>query len=228
MALVVTTHLWGDAYGPKDVARLAAGLRRGLTQPYRFVCVTDRDKPLDLPGVEQVRLRDGGLTKMKGCFARLRLFDPEFQMELGADDRIVSIDLDVVVTGKLDQLFMYPNTFMILKGANASNPCPFNGSLFMVRAGAHREIWDDFSLDAIRGIKFHEFPDDQGWFWDKLPNAAGWQVGSMSGVYAFQKPGWPNPKSEELPSDARLVVFIGWRKPNKFKHVPWIRENWLR
>jgi hypothetical protein len=152
------------------------------------------------------------------------MFSPEWQYMNGMDDRLVCIDLDVVVTGELDPLFDRPESFLILQGANAANPCPFNGSLMMLRPGVHPEVWSDFTVDVAAKVPFYEFPDDQGWLWHKVPDAAGWKAGPSSGVYAFQKPGWP--KGNDLPTDARLVVFPGWRSPEKFFHVPWIKKHW--
>jgi hypothetical protein len=154
------------------------------------------------------------------------LFDPEIQSDIGAcsGDRIVCIDLDVVITGSLDALFYRPEPFMILRGANSVNPCPYNGSVWMFRAGYRPDVWKDFSLEAARKIPYFEFPDDQGWLAYKLPNAIGWQVGSPSGIYAFQKPGWP--QSNVLPDDVRMVVFPGWRDPKQFKHLNWIKKHW--
>jgi hypothetical protein len=136
----------------------------------------------------------------------------------------VCIDLDTVITGPLDGLFDRPENFIILQGANASNPCPFNGSLMMLRAGARPDVWRDFSLKAAGSVPFFEFPDDQGWLWHKIPDAAGWKAGSESGVYAFQKPGWP--KDDRLPADAKIVAFPGWRDPSKFANEPWVRQHW--
>ncbi len=189
-------------------------MRRDLEVDTRVLGIVESDLPL---------------TKIKGCFARLRMFDPLYQenIEIVAHskiDRIVCMDLDTVITGPLDPLFDRDETFLILQGANAANPCPFNGSLMMLRAGHHSEVWSDFSLEKARAVPFYEFPDDQGWIHHMLPNAAGWKVGAESGVYAFQKPGWP--KGDDLPADARMVVFPGWRSPEKFKHLKWIKENW--
>lgn len=221
--LVISTWLWGtEKYGVDDVAKLAAGVRRHLKQPHRFVCFSERHFRMD--GVACGIIPDLWLTKMKGCYARLRVFDPAWQ-EARFDDRLVTIDLDTVITGELDPLFDRPEPFVILQGANAANPCPFNGSLQLLRAGAHPEVWADFSIEAARAAPFYEFPDDQGWIAHKVPGAAGWKAGSESGVYAFCKPGWP-PNTHDLPADARMVVFPGWRDPSKFTHLPWVKEHW--
>lgn len=216
------TWLWGNKYGDSDVRKVAAGLQRHLSEPHRFIAISDR--PIEGIETQPIPQQDWYLTNVKGCFARLRLFDPTFQALLQADDRIACIDLDSVVTGPLDVLFASKKEFLILKGANAVNPCPYNGSLWMLRKGYRPDVCSDFSLDAASKIKFFGFPDDQGWFAEKLPNAAGWKAGPDSGVYGFQKPGWP--KGYDLPADARLVVFPGWRSPEKFKNLRWVQEHW--
>ncbi len=216
--------LWGEKYGIDYVRRLADGLERHVTQPYRTILVTDQkiepglfDQVTPIPNPE--------LLEHKGCLVRLRMFDPTWQVLHGISygHRLVCIDLDVVITGELDPLFARLEPFIILGGANAANPCPFNGSLMMLRGGAHPEVWSDFSVEAVSALPCHEFPDDQGWIAHKIPNAATWQVGE-GGLYAFCKNGWP--KGPLLPDDARLVVFPGWRDPSRFLHLPWIAERW--
>ncbi len=166
------------------------------------------------------------LTELPGCLCRLRAFDTEWQARQGIaeGDRVVSIDLDVVITGTLDPLFDRPEDFVIVEGANSQNPDPTNGSLWMFRAGTHRDIWEDFSLEAVKALKYHEFPDDQGWFFHKVPDFAGWKVGPEHGLYCFKKPGWP--KGDSLPPAARIVCFPGFRDPAQFAHLDWVKSNW--
>jgi hypothetical protein len=232
--LIITTYFWGKKYGPDYVAKIAGAVKRGLRQSYRFVVITDdvTQKGVSalvgnsVHSVFPIAAADQYLTKVQGCFVRLRMFDPTWQAMHGINegDRIVSLDLDAVITGSLDALFDRPESFVILQGANAANPCPFNGSIFMLRAGEHANVWTDFSLEAANATPFYSFPDDQGWFHHKMPAAAGWQVGQPSGIYAFCKPGWP--KGEALPAGARLVAFPGWRDPAKFAHLDWIKTHW--
>lgn len=220
--LTICTFLWGQKYDESYVAKLARGLDRHLSQPCRVVCFTDNLRRLP-DGVTQMQIPNMELLDVPGCFARLRLFDPALQERLGAD-RIVCVDLDAIITGPLDPLFDRPEPFAILQGANASNPCPYNGSLWMLRAGYRPDVWADFSLDAAAKVPFDKFPDDQAWFNHKMPDAAGWRAGAESGVYAFKKPGWP--AGDELPKGARLVAFPGWRDPSLFTNLRWVKENW--
>ncbi len=222
--LTITTWKWGEKYNLDYVRRLSAGLRRHLWQGYQFICVTDDKRVENIPGVTRWPISDHRLTEIRGCYARLRMFDPAWQKSHNIKDRIVCIDLDTVITGPLDALFCRSETFLILQGANSSNPNPFNGSLMMLRPGFHAEVWTDFNLETAAQVPYYDFPDDQGWLWHKLPGASGWESGPHSGVYAFKKPGWP--RGDNLPIGARMVAFPGWRDPSRFMDLSWVREHW--
>jgi hypothetical protein len=213
MTLHISTWVWGSKYGPEYIERLRAGVARNMQSEYRWHVFSPEPE-------------DEYLTEIPGCFCRLRAFDPVWQERHGIarGDRLVCMDLDAVVTGPLDDLFVRTEEFCILSGANSSNPCRFNGSVWMLRGGYRHDVWTDFSLENVKQSKAYEFHDDQGWFDFKFPNLVGWKVGPQSGIYAFQKPAWP--KGNDLPKDARLVVFPGWRDPAKFAHLEWIKRNW--
>ncbi len=227
MALAIITWLWGTKYGADDVRKLAVSVKEGLIEPHSFTVFTDQ-KLKGLPHWVQVKPIDDPALMSRHCFCRLRQFDPAWQVKNGFNDRIVSIDLDaVIIKGKhLDKLFDRNETFLILQGVNAVNPNPFNGSLSLLRVGKHKEVWSDFSWEKATAIPYHEFPDDQGWIWHKLPRAAGWVGGSSSGIYAFKKPGWPSDIGSNLPQDAKIVFFVGSKKPSQHIHLWWVRNNW--
>jgi hypothetical protein len=224
MAIAFITWLWGDKYDESYAIKLAAGIWRNYKKPHRFVVFSDR--ALQLPAPIEVKQIENLDLIGRGCFCRLRMFDPAWQLANGFDDRIVSFDLDIVLVGPIQDLFERSESFVILRGVNAVNPNPFNCSVMMLRAGQQAQIWSDFTIEKAKQVAFHEFSDDQGWIWHQLPQAAGWPGGKQSGIYAFQKPGWPASTDNELPPNARIVVFIGWRKPDLFRRLPWMRTNW--
>lgn len=217
--LTIVTWKWGKKYSADYVLRLEAGVSRWLWQKHRFICITDDDRGLH--GIETLPIVDPDLCD-RGCFCRLRLFDPDWQKQYGLDDRIVCLDLDAIVTGNLDPLFDRSGLFVVLQGVNAVNPCPYNCSVFMLKAEAYPEIWSKFDPKVVSHVPYHEFPDDQGWLHHMIPQAAGWST--HDGIYAFRKPGWP--KGEALPPNARLVVFPGRQDPSHYLHLPWIKRNW--
>ena len=223
--VTVLTFFWGKAYAPEYVDRLCAAVRRHMTVPYRFVCVTDKPTKFEQPLV-QVPLRDPHLTETKGCFCRLRTFDPSWQSWLGAKagERILVLDLDLVITGSIGPLLTRREPFVILQGVN-NHGMAFNGSVWMMTAGFRSDVWTDFSLESARKVRYASFPDDQSWMEAKLAPAAGAYLPSRDGVYAFSKPGWP--KGEGLPTNARIVAFPGARDPNDFTHLLWVQEHWI-
>jgi hypothetical protein len=208
--ITICTWRWGEKYGIHYVRRLERAIARNVTVPYRFKMFAPEPE-------------DMHLTKIEGCLARLRMFDPQWQKKNGIEDRLVSIDLDAIVTGNLDSLFEREEGFSILQGINTTNPNPFNGSLFMLRAGYRPDVWTDFSLEEIGRHRFHAFPDDQGWFHIKMPDAGAY--GPKDGVYGFKKEGWP--AGDALPDGAKLVAFPGWRDPYKFEHLEWVKQHWV-
>lgn len=225
--LAICTWLWGSKYSVEDVYKLQRAVARNLNQPYRFMVMTEREREWAPPeDIERHAIKDPGLLKYKGCFARLRMFDLGWQLnrKLVSGDRLVCLDLDLIVTGPLDQLFDRPEAFVILGGGHSVNPCPYNGSVMMLKTGYYDEVWSSFSYEASMQIKYHEFPDDQAWLAHMLPKAGTWPCGRRSGIYAFMKPGWP--MDNQLPENARIVAFPGARQPSDFTYLKWVRKHW--
>lgn len=228
--LFVCTWLWGTKWGDDYAVQLFAALRRHIKQEFRAVLITDRAGGFGEDIVCPVEEADKPLLEQRGCLVRMRMFDAAWQARIGAKagDRIVNIDVDAVVTGDLDVLFDRRDEFTIMQGFNQTNPCPFNGSLWMFRAGERHDVFDDFSFKAYadRKVPFHAFPDDQGWLHYKFPNAAAWTT--KEGVYAFKKINWPafvGGIKHGLPLNARVVAFPG-RAPKEYQWLGWVRQHW--
>lgn len=218
--LTVAAWLWGKKYPVSHVEKLQRGIARHLKQKHRFVCITNRDVPCERIPVEDQKL----FSVRDGCYVRLRMFDPEWQARHGIE-RIVCLDLDVVITGRLDPLFDRPEPFVILKGGHY-NPCPFNGSVQMITRGARPEIWSRFGVpeaESAAMIRGKWRGSDQTWIAHVAPDAPGWTF--KDGIYGFKKPGWP--KDNQLPADARIVAFPGSKDPSKLGEYRWIKENWV-
>ena len=85
----------GTKYSIGYVLKLAAMCARHLSQTHRFVCLTDR--PGDFSGIETV---DVSPTGLRGWWAKMALFD----FTARSSDRVLYLDLDMVVCGSLDPL----------------------------------------------------------------------------------------------------------------------------
>lgn len=225
--LIFITWLWGNKYDVAYVEKLYRGIKRHCNKPFRFFCMTERERNVSFPqGIERHAIKNPELLSERGCFVRLRIFDSGWQRNRGIhpDDLIVNIDLDNVIVGNLDGLFENGRDFSILQGINSNNPCPYNGSLMELKPYTLGYIWTEFSLEKAYRLPYFDFPDDQGWLWEKYKHAG--KFGPENGVYAYGKPGWVTSNVSALPYNARIVAFPGWRDPAKFTHLPWIKEHW--
>lgn len=216
-------------FGPETVNVLRSMVARHYPHPHRFICVTDDAAGID-PAVEI--LPDfgdfAGLPSPHGvrnpaCYRRLRLFHPQAAQWFG--DRVVSIDLDLVLAGDVSALWNRPEPFVMY---GDTNPTTFyNGSMVLLTAGARPSVWEDFdpltSPSRARGAGQHG--SDQAWISYCLgPGEA--RFTRHEGVYSYRNEIAPH--GGDLPTDARIVVFHGRVKPwdAPAQSLRWVRECW--
>lgn len=223
MMLHVTTWLWSQngyrkRFRAEHVNTLARMVRRNLTLPHEFVCVTNEPKGLDkhirvlgLPATWDVAWS----AQRPNCFRRLWAFSEAARHLIGR--RIVSMDLDCVVTGNLDALFSRTEDIVLWR--DPKYPGAYNGSMWLMTAGSRREVWDRFrgneSLPELAGRR----GSDQAWLSHVLgPNEATWS--KADGVLSYRLE-----CGRGLPKGARIVFFHG--QPNPWDTtLPWVAEHY--
>ena len=142
---------WGSYYGPDYVNKLYASVKRNLSRPFRFVCVTDNPAGLR-PEVEAVPLpEDPGVIgrPWPNIFVKLCLFKNGFADLSGPT---LFLDVDVCITGPLDKFFDYrPGDFCIIhnwverrKALFRKLPDIGNSSCFRFDAGSSGAVYDTF------------------------------------------------------------------------------------
>lgn len=218
--LTIACWWWGDKYSIDYVRKLKAGVARNLPLRHRFIVISDKDAP----GFERLEIPDPGLLEVDdGCYARLRMFDPDWRRDHDIAT-LLCLDLDTLIVGPLEPIMTRPEPLVVFCGGHF-NPCPVNGSVMLVNYGAPAEVWEDFSVEDARAVSFIDGEwrgSDQTWIAHKVPQAAG--IGPKDGVYGFQKPGWTS--GDALMPGARIVTFPGKRDPANMGHLPWVKKNW--
>jgi len=210
---------------------LRAMVARHYPEPHRFNCITDDPTDID-PRVRIIPLwKDHEkLISPHGpanpsCYRRLRAFSREAGDLIGP--RFVSLDLDCVVTGDLRPIFNRPESFVMWEGQ--VNGSPYNGSMFMMDAGARPDVWEKFDpVESPRlASRLHYVGSDQAWIGACLgKNEPTWT--RADGVYSWRMHLRRN--RGILPADARLVFFHGssgdpW-SPIVKKRAPWIADHY--
>ena len=105
---------WGSRYGPEFVNRLNKSIQKHTKRPTQLICFTDEQKGID----EQIKcypLPNINLpeTISKTPWRKLSVW--QFPLENLTGD-VLFLDLDIVITGNLDQFFDYkPGNIVLLK-----------------------------------------------------------------------------------------------------------------
>ena len=206
-------------YTALHVNRLWSMLKRHVRIDHQLVCVTV-DPDGICADVRTIPIWDK-LGHLGGCYNRLWVFSKEAGELFG--DRFVCIDLDVVIVNDSTSLFTRKDDFVI----NAYNPSTrfrdqhYNGSMFMMDAGARSSVWDDFDPE-VSPIESRNNPDtvgtDQSWIRHHLgKNESRWT--NADGVYEARQ------IRHALPDDAKIVFFSGRMDPS-VSRAEWVRSEW--
>lgn len=218
-------------FGAAQVNTLRRMVARHYPDPHQFICVTDDPKGLD-PQVRAVPLwpdhaglpSPHGGSKNPSCYRRLKLFAPCARELLG--ERLVSLDLDCVITADMRPLWNRPEDFVIW--GDTARGTPYNGSMMLLTAGARAKVWENFDpLKTPRlGLARGYIGSDQAAIAVLLgPNEKKWT--RRDGVYSYRNE--IAPMGGQLPRDARVVFFHGrfdpWQATIKARH-PWVRQHY--
>ena len=223
--VTVVLWLWGNAYTCEHANTMARMVERHLHVPHRIVCATDRTSGID---VETIPIWPDIARpippKRLSCYRRLKAFASDAHEWLG--ERILSLDLDGVITGDLTPIVDTPEDFKIwrdpLRQKKGARRVPYNGGMWICSAGARRELWEEFDPQSSpqASARTGWLGSDQGWISTRLgPDEPTW--GRADGVYSYKY----HVRPKALPHDARVVWFHGDPKPWKVDH-PWIKEHY--
>lgn len=221
-------------FGPETVNTLHSMIGRNFQAPFRLTCITDDPKGISSE-VRILPLWDvyAGLPSPHGhaypsCYRRLPLFAEHFDGQRIADligPRFACMDLDLVILADVTAMFSEDVDFRIW--GDTAKGTPYNGSLYMLRAGARRQVWEQFDPveSPRRSLALGYIGSDQGWIGACLgPNERKWSV--RDGVYSFRNHVQRN--RYLLPANARVVIFHGAVDPwsEHAQRLSWVRKHY--
>ncbi|MCK5318047.1 MAG: hypothetical protein KAJ55_09035 [Anaerolineales bacterium] len=227
-----TVRNYRSSFGPKQVNIFRNMIERNLHMEHEVVCITNIPKGID-PRVRIIPLwtdysdvasPHGGVSP--SCYRRLKAFSPEMADIIGP--RFISMDLDVCIISDITPLLQRTEDFIIW--GSVLRTTPYNGSMWMMDAGARKEVWDDFdpiiSPKQTRKAGYHG--SDQAWLSYKLGKGEPQWTPESDGVYAFRSD--IKKKKYHLPEDARIIFFQGHNDPwdsHSNKIAPWIKDYYF-
>ncbi len=233
---------WGTLYGSEYVNRLYKAVRRNTTGEIRFLCFTDNRygiidnveiaplPPIDLPPADSVT----GWRKISVWAHPLA--------DLTGD--LLFLDIDIVVTGNLDDLFTYrPGEFCVIDNWTQPGQNIGNTSVFRFPAKKYAYVFDDLMANTAKYLR--EFRIEQQYVSAKIPEQVFWPAEWVISFKHSCMPKFPFNyfQTPVLPKRAKIVAFHGkpdpidaakgeWPAPwykkiyKKVLPVGWINEHW--
>lgn len=224
---------------PADYAnRLRRMVSRNLGLPHSFHCLTDDPEGLDRDIVPHpLPPPDPGT-----CWNKLRIFGRD---AAPAGTVILYLDLDVVVTGNLDDLVNWRADESFVGQPDWNRPFlpQFNSSVMRLVAGTHPEVAESFHEGAGTGrLRRRDEWDATTQGRDKVVYWRGWRRfgGDQEWITAALRPkrnirsrafppGWIVSYKKHgrrgLPPAAKIVVFHGSPKPHEVTD-DYVLEHW--
>jgi hypothetical protein len=228
----------GSKY-PADYAnRLHRGVARHLSLPHTFHCLTDDPVGLD-PAIipHPLPAPDPGT-----CWNKLHIFERD---AAPAGTTILYLDLDVVVTGSLDELISWRHGDDFVGQPDWNRPFfpQFNSSVMRLVAGSHQEVaasfreanndgrlrrrdeWDATTRGHDKVVYWRgwrRFGGDQEWITDALrpKRSVNSRAFPRGWIVSYKKHG-----RHGLPAAAKIVVFHGSPKPSEVRD-DYVIEHW--
>lgn len=224
---------WGEKYTPEYVNALYGMVKRNLTLPHRFVCLTENPhgirseveiKPLpdfDEPGPKYLRYC---LAWRKIAVFEKKLYD--------LNGKILFLDLDVVIIDNIDCFFGFSEKLGIIENWSQKGRLIGQASAFCFESGKYGHLLEKYKKnpEAVLQHKteqvyitrelgrdgFDFFPDD----WCKSFKFHCLPGGILNGFIAPTK----------VPENAKIIVFHGNPKPDEAfsgiwgGYVPWYKR----
>lgn len=230
---------WGDKYDASYVNKLYHMVKRHLSLPFRFICLTDQTSDIE-PGIELFELpqvkgirtakRDGGWKKL------LTFINPLYDIT----GPVLFLDLDIVIVNSIDDFFHVPGKFLIIRDWLRPD-ITGNSSVYRFEANQHPDILENFlaNEETIRASHRNEQEyltacmRNKGilTYWDDFLVKSFKRHCIQPGIKSW----FVDPK---LPEKARIVVFHGQPNPHealvgkggkwlrKVRRASWIQHHW--
>lgn len=203
---------WGNKYAPEYVNNLYRGVCRNTTIPFSFTCYTD-----DTTGVIPEICQPLPETTWQGWWTKLLLFKPDMHKQASIGDRIVFLDLDIVITGNIDDILSLKETFVVPSDPYRMGTTNISSAFMSWEYGQYDYIYERFDGNTrpySRG--------DQQFVEIQLKDKASRLQVLLPGQYVSFK---ADLKKGSLPENTRMVDFHG--KPNPHEcNIQWVKDNW--
>jgi len=219
---------WGTKYPIKFVNILYSMVKRNMTLPFDFYCLTDELNQAFDTGIKTIKIPN---PQLDGWWNKMHLYNKELNIE----GNILYVDLDVVIISCLDKIFteFADDKFCVIKDFGQPKTT-INSSVLRYNLKHHSHIWDNFLKDKGQYDSMH---GDQNVLTSMLYTDKQTVFMPDEWTYSFKWPerGKPKkydkyvPKNHPLKKEALICVFHGHPNPDyamEYDSGKWIKDYW--
>ncbi len=237
---------WGTRYGPEYVNRLYASIKRHTKRITKVYCFTDSIKDINeniickpLPKINLPN--DISSTPWR----KLSIWQYPLN-DINGD--VLFLDLDLVITGNLDQFFDYrPGYYCVIENWTQKGQNIGNTSCFRIPIGKYSSVFNKFQENPVKIWKKYHI--EQIYLSDEIKDQVFWPSDWCKSFKHNLLPKWPFRIWEpaKLPKETSIVAFTGKPDPDdvingnwplkktqiykkiykQLKTPQWIIDNWL-
>lgn len=217
--LNIVCFLWhGDRWSRNDngvlyVNKLFRAVQKHLSLPHRFICMSSVKGSFD-NGIEIIELN---APSWIGCLPKVCMFDPE----LGLKGQVLSFDIDIVITGSLDEFASYRGNFAVR--SSFRYPHLLDGDIVGFKVGFETDrIWKPLKENP-KEVELITGGRERFWYRHCLGN----EMERFQTLFPGQLKSYKRHvrNVQNLHKDVRIVSCHGRPRPHELNE-PWAIENW--
>ena len=208
----------GGVYDKDYAQRLARMVHRNLSLSHRFICLTDGVTESEFDTDDNIQW-EPLLHNWPGWWSKVEMWRPDLEKY----GRFLYMDLDMVVTGSLDDIASYEGDAAVTY--DFGHPVP-SQTVMNYTPGACREIWDTFNKNPSYWIAEGDKMTPPFWGDQILTTKAySGEFDNYQELVPGQIVSYKIHCGSGLPPGARLVSFHGNPKPRETS-LDWVSRNW--
>ena len=236
---------WGTRYSSLYVNRLNKSIQRHTNRQTQLICFTDDQQNID-SNIICRPLPEINLPK-KIFLTPWRKLSVWQKPLLNLKGDVLFLDLDLVITGNLDQFFDFnPGKYCVIENWTQKGQNIGNTSCFKFPIGKYKYIFNNFQENPNKFWEMYHI--EQNYLSKEIKDQVFWPAQWCLSFKHNLLPSWPSRiwKPAQLPSATSLVAFTGkpdpddviqgkWpvKKSQFYKKIykqlttpEWIIENW--
>lgn len=218
---------WGKLYSSDYVNRLYSMIARNITPPFKLFCLTD-DPVGILPEVviRECPTVDIPSPMCRGGWRKTALWASQV---VGLAGECLFLDLDIIITGSLDDFFTYKGQsgYMVMRNYTTPNRRIGNTSVFRFTVGSHPDVLERLLADPLGMRK--RYSNSQTFISNTIASMDFWPDGwirqfKVHCLHRFPLRLFLQPRRFK---DAKIVVCTGHPTPDELASGTW-KAPWYK